>query len=70
MENLCGDVIADKGLIQPRLSRELEKQGMNLYTPLRSNMEDSRPEESVYKMMNIRRKVETVIGQLVARFKV
>lgn len=69
-DKLQGDIIADKGLIRPSLNEDLKKQGMSLHTPLRSNMEDNRPKESIYQMMDIRRKVETVIGQLAARFNI
>ena len=64
------DIIADKGLIRPELSLELQAKGISLHTPLRSNMTDNRPKELVYQMMDIRRLVETTIGQLVARFKI
>ena len=33
-------------------------------------MQDSRPKETVSLMMNMRRKIETVIGQLVERFNI
>lgn len=67
---LTGDTLADKGLIRPELSAVLRNQGLSLHTPLRKNMKDSRPKEFVFQIMNIRRKVETVIGQLVDRFKI
>jgi len=67
---LTGDVIADKGLIRPELREELKNQGLYLHTPLRKNMPDPRPKEFISQIMNVRRKVETVIGQLVERFKI
>lgn len=67
---LTGDIIADKGLIRPELTSVLRNQGLNLHTPLRKNMKEARPKEFVFQIMNIRRKVETVIGQLVERFKI
>lgn len=70
VEGLQGDVIADKGLIRPGLTQMLDEQGVDLHTPLRKNMNDPRPQAFVYKIMNVRRKVETVIGQLVDRFKI
>ncbi len=57
-------------LIRPELKTSLAAQHLDLQTPLRKNMYDSRPKEIVSTMMNIRRKVETVIGQLVERFQV
>jgi hypothetical protein len=65
---LTGDVIADKGLIRPSLQLELENQGLNLHTPLRSNMKETRSKQFLSQIMNVRRKIETVIGQLVERF--
>jgi hypothetical protein len=69
-KNLRGMLLADKGLLRPELKADLEKQGLDLQTPYRKNMIDSRPKETVSMMMNIRRKVETVIGQLVERFHI
>jgi len=68
--NLQGDTIADKGLIRPELTQSLRNQGLTLHTPLRKNMTDSRPVAFVHQIMNVRRKIETVIGQLVDRFKI
>jgi hypothetical protein len=68
--NLKGTLLADKGLIRPELTAILARQGLDLQTPLRKNMTDPRPKEMVSTMMNIRRKVETVIGQLVERFHI
>ena len=62
-----GHLIADKGLIRPLLCQELADQGLALHTPLRRNMKDSRPKAFVTQIMNIRRRVETVISQLTQR---
>ena len=67
---LSGMLLADKGLIRPQLKADLAEQNLDLQTPLRKNMKDSRPKETVALMMNIRRKVETVIGQLTERFQI
>jgi hypothetical protein len=69
-KNMTGDIIADKGLIRPVLTDQLKSQGINLHTPLRSNMVDSRPKSLISQMINMRRIVETTIGQLVDRFKI
>jgi Transposase DDE domain len=65
-----GVLIADKGLIRPSLTDELAGHYLNLQTPLRSNMHDPRPKSFVNQLMNTRRLIETVIGQLVDRFNV
>ena len=65
-----GFVIADKGLIRPELTEILASLGLNLQTPLKNNMKDSRPKGYVRNIMNKRRLIETVIGQLVDRFQI
>ena len=70
VEHAQGMLIADKGLIRPELKKTLAEQGLDLQTPLRVNMQDDRPKPLVKVMMNIRRKIETVIGQLVDRFHI
>lgn len=69
-EAIVGDIIADKGLIRPELTQMLARKAVNLHTPLRKNMNDPRPKPFVNQLMDIRRKVETVISQLVDRFKI
>lgn len=69
-EKLSGFLIADKGLIRPILTEELAKRNLNLQTPLRKNMKDTRPQKLVAMMMNIRRNIETVNAQLVERFRI
>lgn len=65
-----GMLIADKGLIRPELTELLASQDLNLQTPLRKNMKDSRPKSVVYQMMNMRRLIETTFGQLTYRFNI
>jgi hypothetical protein len=70
VEKIRGKLLADKGYIRSRLKSDLAAQGIDLQTPLRKNMEDTRPKEAVSLMMSIRRMVETVIGQLAGRFHI
>ena len=70
LEGLTGDTLADKGLICLDLNESLANHGLHLHTPLRKNMKDPRPKSFVSQIMNIRRKVETVIGQLVDRIHI
>jgi hypothetical protein len=67
-DGISGLLIGDKGYIRPLLSEELAKQHLELQTPLRKNMTDSRPQVFVKQIMSKRRLVETVIGQLTERF--
>ncbi len=69
-QGVTGMVLADKGLISRPLKEALWQKDVDLQTPLRSNMQDDRPKPLVKAMMNIRRKVETVIGQLTDRFHI
>lgn len=68
--DLQGDLIADKGLIRPELTKKLASHGLTLHTPLRANMKDKRPKAFVTKLLKIRRRIETVISQLAQRFSI
>jgi hypothetical protein len=65
---LSGLLIGDKGLLSKNLQAELAQADINLQTPLRDNMPDPRPKTYVQTLLKIRRRVETVIGQLVDFF--
>ena len=60
----------DKGFIRPILKEDLACNGLNLQTPLRRNMKDTRSKAYVTELMRDRRLVETVIGQLTEQFKI
>lgn len=47
-----GMILADKGLIRPELKEYLARQNLDLQTPLRKNMQDSRPKETVSLLRN------------------
>lgn len=64
-------LIGDKGYIRPILKKELKESfGIELETPLRKNMEDSRDSGLVKLLSKVRKKIETVISQLVERFNI
>jgi len=64
-------LIGDKSTTRPLLVEELTwQQAIDLQTPLRKNMQDSRDKTFVKQLMSIRRIVETVIGQLSERFHI
>ena len=65
-----GMLLGDKGFIRPILKEDLARQGIDLHTPLRSNMKDSRPISFMRRAARARRLVETVIGQLCERFEI
>jgi Transposase DDE domain len=70
VQNIQGLLLGDKGYMRPALQNELKTQGVHLQTPLRDNMNDSRPKEFLYWMKGTRRLIETVIGQLTERFHI
>ena len=68
--SIKGLVIGDKGFIGAPLKNRLTEQGINLETPLKKNMQDNRPAGFVSCLKLLRRKIETVIGQLTGRFHI
>jgi len=61
-------LLGDKGYILSVLHRiELDSMAVDLQTPLKSNMKDTRPKWMVGKICGMRRIIETVIGQLSER---
>ena len=65
---LSGLLIGDKGLLSKTVQAELAEAGLDLQTPLRDNMDDPRPKTAVQRLLKVRRRVETAIGQLVEFF--
>jgi len=68
-EGVRGLVIGDKGFISKALKGRLKQQGIDLETPLKKNMKDDRAPGFVSKIKSMRRIVETVIAQLIHRFR-
>ena len=66
-----GLLIGDKGYMSKPLHKELlVYHHVDLETPLRRNMLDTRPPDFVTSLVKIRRLVETVIGQLTEQFHI
>lgn len=65
---LSGLLIGDKGLLSKTKQAELATDRIDLQTPLRDNMHDPRPKSAVQRLLKVRRRVETAIGQLVEFF--
>ena len=64
-------LLGDKGYICNDVKKEdLTNEGINLQTPLKTNMKDDRHPLEVKEMNKQRRLIETVIGQLSERFKI
>lgn len=68
LHTLHGLLVGDKGYISEARQRELRTVGIKLETALRSNMQDARDSAWVKLLLRMRRRIETVIGQLVERF--
>lgn len=69
-EGLRGLLLGDKGYIGTFRREGMKKQLVNLQTPLRGNMKDKRSKKALRRLMRERRRIETVIEQLVERFKI
>ena len=63
-----GIPIGDKGYINSQLQMELSQYAINLQTPKRSNMKETRSKSLIRLLNRFRRLIETVIGQLCERF--
>ena len=63
-----GMILGDKGYLGKPLQQELRILGVDLETPLRSNMKDDRDPAFVRCLLRVRKTVETVISQLTERF--
>ena len=71
LPGIQGLLIGDKGYISKPLHKELLMyHHVDLETPLRMNMLDTRPPDFVTSLVKIRRLVETVIGQLTEQFHI
>ena len=68
LSTIEGLVLGDKGYIRPQFKADCEALGINLQTPVRRNMKESRPRGWLKLLQRVRRRIETVIGQLEQRF--
>lgn len=68
--SIKGLLIGDKGYLSQTLQKDLQNQGVELQTALRSNMDDTRGAQYLRLLKRTRRLIETVIGQLTERFHI
>lgn len=69
LDGIVGIVLGDKGYISRFLAKCLhQEQSVDLRTPLRKNMKPVLPHEHLSFPGSIRRRIETIIGQLAERF--
>lgn len=64
--NTSGIVLADRNYWSPPLTERLAQQGIQLSTPYKSAKRQPKPYP--FQLTNLRRRIETVIGQLTERF--
>ena len=63
-----GTFLGDKGFQTKEKAQELADYGIRLWVPTRKNMTKMISEKAENALKNIRRRIETAIGQLVERF--
>ena len=63
-----GMLIGDKGYIGAAWAEHMADTGIDLQTPLRDNMADTRPGWAVRQLLKVRKKVETVLSVLTEQF--
>ena len=70
IEVITGLLLGDKGYIRPVFKEDCDAVGIDLQTPLKKNMKDNRSKKFVKLIMRVRRRIETVIGQLAQYFDI
>ena len=70
IEKIAGLLLGDKGYIKPIFKEDCKAVGIDLQTPLRKNMKDKRLKQFVKLVIRVRRRIGTVIGQLVHYFDI
>ena len=63
-----GLVLGDKGYIRPQFKADCEALGIELQTPMRQNRKERRPRWWLKLLQRVRKRIETIIGQLEQRF--
>lgn len=66
LEGVTGDALGDRNYWSPPLTERLEAGGLRLLAPFRKATREPKPWPR--RLVNTRRRIETVIGQLVGRF--
>jgi len=63
-------LLGDKGYISQFFQTLLREQGLCLWTPVKKNMTPTTGQALTSTLMNVRRRIETIIGQLSERFHI
>jgi hypothetical protein len=70
IEGTVGWLLGDKGYISAFFKMLLREHDLRLDTPVRKNMVDDCPPDARQTMLGVRRRIETVIGQLTERLHI
>jgi hypothetical protein len=70
INKISGILLGDKGFISREWKEKMRLHGVDLQTPLRDNMVETRSENEVKTILRVRRLVETVIGILTEKFSI
>lgn len=70
LDGVVGGLLGDKGYLSAFFKSLLREYDVRLWTPVRKNMEEELPPAFLKTMCNVRRRIETVIGQLTDRFHI
>ena len=68
LQGITGMLLGDKGYIRPQFKADCVVMGIDLQTPLRKNMQESRPRWWLHLLGRVRKRIETVISQLEQQF--
>ena len=66
LEGVTGDALGDRNYWSPALAEQFRAAGLRLLAPFRKASREPKPRPR--RLVNTRRRIETVIGQLVGRF--
>jgi hypothetical protein len=69
-EEIEGLLIGDKGYLGKKHKQDLLNRNILLQTPLKKNMKDTRLSRYVQRIKKMRKIIESVIAQLIYRFKI
>ena len=70
IDPISGWLLGDKGYLGVEFTQEMRRHGVEMITPMRSNMDDPVPKETRNLLNSKRRLIETVIGQLAGQFSI
>ncbi|WP_279625119.1 transposase [Xenorhabdus thuongxuanensis] len=67
---MTGYLLGDKGYLGTEFKQEMKREGIEMITPVRANMDDPVPKETRKCINAKRRLIETVIGQLAGQLAI